>query len=267
MKAQSSAKIGVAALSTFEMSAEIKRLFGINGLSAQLYTLQSSDPNVPVLERVKLLTTQASSNPIGILFPYIQEKVMETIPIQNLELVYSEDRKDFLNPPGLRVEADIAFEGSLQPVADSLQYLFGDKNVAPKSLHVTAHLSSNRDWSRMPVVTTLCLQGSFQKMSFRIGEILDFTSIGVEVSATKVSTVGTENRWRFGYGFFGSLQIRGLLGGDLPTQVDYRLRKTGDLYRMAMRLSSDEWKGMFGIEALTVSQVMILNHIGTRSLS
>ncbi|KAG8529620.1 uncharacterized protein KY384_005100 [Bacidia gigantensis] len=252
---QTSSRVGTAALSTYELSVDVKQLFGINGLSAQLYTLQSSDPTLPVFERVKPNITQPPLNPIIALFPYMQDKVMTVIPIQNFELIYSEDRHDFLHAPGLRIQADILFEGALQPVADSLQYLFGEKNVAPKSLHVTAHLASERNWSVMPVVTTLCLQGSFQNISFRIGEILKFTSIGVEVSATKVSTIGSENRWRFGYGFFGSLQIRGLNGGDLPTLVDYRLRKTGDLYRMSMRLSSDEWQSVFGIEALTVRQV------------
>ncbi|KAL8685987.1 MAG: hypothetical protein Q9218_007423, partial [Villophora microphyllina] len=128
---QSSANIDTTALSTFELAGDIKQLFGISGLSGQIYTVQSNDPGLPIIERVKPNLIHSVSNPIQTLFPYIHNNVMEAIPIRDLELIYSEDRRDIINPPGLRVEADIAFEGSLQPVADALTYLLGDKIVAP----------------------------------------------------------------------------------------------------------------------------------------
>ena len=119
---------------------------------------------------------------------------METISTSSIELIYSEDRQDIIHSPGLRIEADILLQGSLQPVGKALFYLLGEKDVAPKGLHPTAHLSSKRDWSEVLNVITFYLQGSFEQMSFRIGE----------VSTTKVWTFGGPNRWQFRYGFFGS---------------------------------------------------------------
>ncbi|KAL8688641.1 MAG: hypothetical protein Q9218_005496 [Villophora microphyllina] len=89
-------------------------------------------------------------------------------------------------------------------------------------------------------------------MSLRFREILNFKSVGVEISATKVSADDSEECWRFGYGFFGSVELEGILGTASHLDCMYRLSKTEDVYRLSMRLEGNDWRGVFGIEKLIV---------------
>lgn len=245
--------IGAIKMPEFMLKGDIYQLFGLPGVTAQLFTRQSDRADIPVFEKV---TPNLFNNPLGAIFPFIQDSLMTTIPIENLAFIYSEDHTDIIHPAGLRLEADLQFKGALQFVGDILKELFGERNTPPTGLHISAYLSSSRNWKTLPAITSITLQGSFENIDLWIGDIINIRRIGLEVSSTQVSTINSDN-WNFGYGFFGTLEIH-KLQKEYPLIASYHLKKFGSFYMLGMTLSSEEWVNIFGIRNLTVSLHRVL---------
>ena len=260
-------------------------LFGIPGLRGEVYSYQSADPEAPVRETVKpdLGSLLSDVGPIAFLFPDMSGDPVKRIPLEKIEFTYSEELDIFKNPAGLRLNADVAFTGPLEPVSDLLNFLFegsGDpRNKKPEKLHVSARLGPQRDWSR-PLTdnlgTNFTLQGSVDT-SVWLGEIFHFRKVGVEVTVVRqmatyraeekpdkaVSGGNTEPaKWDLGYGLFGELNIHGIPGtAGLSLTAQYHLKKFGDTYALQMALSSEAWTGIFGIEKLSVSPFNPYSHL------
>lgn len=235
-------------------------LFSIPGLRGKIHTFQNSDPDAPLLEIVKPDLGGLQGGPMEKLFSFVDDNLVRSLPIDNIQFIYSEDHSDMFHSAGLRIEGDVKFTGTLQPVADLLNIVFGEGNKAPSGLHLAAHLSEERDWRRMPRFSNFALQGSFDDMSVWVGDWLNFTRIGVEVSAAQMTRAGTlESRWSMGYGLFGELDIYKVPGnGPAPLHVKYRIDTVGSNYQMSMDLTSDAWTSIFGLPNLTVSKSITL---------
>ncbi|KAK5662116.1 hypothetical protein OQA88_8021 [Cercophora sp. LCS_1] len=264
------ATVRTATLSAYTLSTDLREdLFGIPGLRGKLHTAQDMDPDAPVWEMVQPDFSGMKGGPLGKLFPYVENDILQQLPIDNVRFLYTEDRKDLTRPSGLRIEGDVEFTGPLQPIADVLAILFGDGDSKPPSgLHLEACLSQERDWKCMPTFSSFALRGSSVGGSVSVGEWFKFTTIGVEVSATRVVDIGSsKSNWAFGYGLFGELEIHKVPGmGFLPINVGYRIKKTGDYYTMGMTVDSDGFDGLFGVTNLKLRRVELSTQFSAKSI-
>ncbi|KAF5723494.1 hypothetical protein FMUND_1818 [Fusarium mundagurra] len=149
---------------------------------------EEDDKDEPAREKIKLNTESFSlkGQPLGTLFPFINDFNIKNLPVENLELTYSEEKKNFLFKPGLRLEVDVLFKDSLAWAGDALKKLFGP-NDPPKSIHLSAHLADTRDWSKRPKIENLVLQGYFPPLSLKAWDLLNFRTLGIEITATKAA--------------------------------------------------------------------------------
>ncbi|KAF5568814.1 hypothetical protein FPHYL_2621 [Fusarium phyllophilum] len=149
---------------------------------------EEDDKDEPAREKIKLNTESFSlkGQPLGTLFPSINNFNIKNLPIENLELTYSEEKKNFLFKPGLRLEVDVLFKDNLAWAGDALKKLFGP-NDPPKSIHLSAYLSDTRDWSKRPKIENLVLQGYFPPLALKAWDLLNFRTLGIEITATKAA--------------------------------------------------------------------------------
>lgn len=109
------------------------------------------------------------------------------MPITNLEFTYCEEKQSAFFPPGLRLEADVLLTESLQWASDALKSMFGGQKT-PNSLHLSAHLADERDWTKRPRVEKFVLQGYFYNMDLKTWDFLQFNTMGVEIIGTKAAS-------------------------------------------------------------------------------
>ncbi|KAH7194164.1 hypothetical protein DER44DRAFT_751957 [Fusarium oxysporum] len=149
---------------------------------------EEHDKDEPAREKIKLNTESFSlkGQPLGTLFPSINDFNLKNLPVENLELPYSEEKKNFLFKPGLRLEVDVLFTDSLAWAGDALKKLFGPTDP-PKSIHLSAHLADTRDWSKRPKIENLVLQGFFPPLALKAWDLLNFRTLGIEITATKAT--------------------------------------------------------------------------------
>lgn len=142
----------------------------------------------PAREKVKInpQSLALQGKPLGTIFPFIESDDIKWLPIEKLHFTYSEEKENFLFPPGLRLEADVPFKDSLQWAGDALKKLFG-QHTPPKAIHLSAHLSNERDWSKRPKVEKLILQGSFDNMKLKPWDCLNFKTMGLEIVAEQAT--------------------------------------------------------------------------------
>ncbi|KAF4993560.1 hypothetical protein FGRMN_6419 [Fusarium graminum] len=147
---------------------------------------KDKDKSVPVVEKIKLNTDNIhfKKKPLAALFPLIDNDNIKNLAADNLEIVYTEEKDNFLYKPGLRIEFDVKFQDGLAWADQAMKNLLKPKDT-PASIHLSAHLSDTRDWSKAPKIENLILQGSFLPMSLTAWDILNFKTLGVEITATK----------------------------------------------------------------------------------
>ncbi|KAH7305333.1 hypothetical protein B0I35DRAFT_464926 [Stachybotrys elegans] len=241
-------------LDAFAYTADITSLFGVPGLAGKLSVFKDATGSGPLMEKVVPVLDDTASGIFGGLFPNISNDIMKHIPLRDVALVYLENETDMFHHAGLRLEAKLAFEGVLQPVADTLQHLAGPDNKAPQALSVAADLSRTRNWGARPALCSVVLQGALTDMSWKLWDVLDFRTVGVEVSTTKVATIGDDNCWSFGYGFFGEVHVCDIFG-PAPLELKYRMNKTGDLLALLMSFQSDLWKDACGVKGFDLNNI------------
>jgi hypothetical protein len=143
--------------------------------------------------------------PLGTLFPFINNNDISSLPISSLELTYPEEvTENPLYKPGLRLEVDVELLDGLAWVGDSIKALFGSLNHTPK-INLSAFLSKTRNWSKPPTIEKLELQGYFKDMSLRPWNMLEFKIMGIEITTEKSS-----GSWRFGFDFIGEANLIGI---------------------------------------------------------
>ncbi|KAF4160219.1 hypothetical protein CNMCM6069_009290 [Aspergillus lentulus] len=196
------AKTPVAAnpINDYVLSGDLENFWGVKGLKAKLYVYQGDGATrekvklgkIPLLEDgVGSTLSKLEDSPLGKLFPHIDLDAIKKLPIKNIEFTYSEEEDDFLYPRGLRLEGDVEVSGGhLQPVADMLARIYGEKH-APAELHVSAHLSDERDWTKPPKITKLVI-GAYLDGNLNVWDLLTFKSVGVEISAIQVEQMESQ---------------------------------------------------------------------------
>lgn len=195
--------------------------------------------------------------PLGALFPFIDSDDIRNLPIANLELTYSGEKfKNPLHQPGLRLEIDVQLRDGLKWVGDSIKGLFGSSDEPP-TIHLSAWLSEKRNWSKAPKIEKLVLQGYFKDMSLKPWNILEFKTMGIELTATKSS-----GSWHFGFGFIGDVMVTNIPEARVPVGLSYRVaREVEDSNidgedmgrRWSLTIVCKDWKDVFGFKNVDVS--------------
>ncbi|OCL00817.1 uncharacterized protein K441DRAFT_710237, partial [Cenococcum geophilum 1.58] len=182
----------------------------------------------PAREKVMLdpKSFQFAGEPLGTLFPFLESSIIKNLPIESLEFTYSEEEEEnSFYPPGLRLEVDVLFKDGLQWAGDLLKNLFGDHKL-PTSIHLSAHLSKERDWSKRPKINELVLKGEFRNLGLKPWDFLEFNTIGIELTATQAAGKDKEKKsWNFGFGLFGTLRITKIPHANAPLEMKYRIAR------------------------------------------
>lgn len=149
---------------------------------------QDEEEKEPVREKVKINPKSLAlmGKPLGTLLPFLESEEIQSLPIENLEFTYCEEKSGHFFPPGLRLEVDVMLKDSLQWATDALQKMFGDKRT-PKKIHLSAELGKKRDWSKRPKVDDFALRGYFTEFGYQSWDILQFKTLGLELTATKAA--------------------------------------------------------------------------------
>ncbi|KAM0514405.1 hypothetical protein ACHAPE_006698 [Trichoderma viride] len=269
-------------LQLYTIVGDIVDFWGITGLTAKLYkykgvpqvdkdkkaivdtsTGESATEKEPAREKV-VLNAQSlmfQGRPLGTLFPFINNKDIANLPIASLELTYSEEKtKNPLHKPGLRLEVDIELKDSLEWAGDSIKALFGSLDHTP-TIHLSAFLSETRNWSKPPTIEKLELQGYFKDVSLQPWNILEFKTMGIEITAEKSS-----GSWYFGFGFIGEVDLIGIPGARVPRGLSYRLARDPVLSgaqgekagrKWDLLLVAEDWKDLFGFENVAMIKAFL----------
>lgn len=173
----------------YSLSGDLENFWGIKGLTGKLYVYNGDT----VREKVRFSDfafdagknkplSKLEHSPLAKFFPHIDLEPIKQLPINNVEFTYTEADNDFLYKKGLRLECDVLCTGHLQPVADMLRRIYGDKD-APSKLHVSAHLSDERDWTKAPKITKLILSATLVDGKLKVWDFLAFDSVDVQILA------------------------------------------------------------------------------------
>ena len=173
----------------YSLSGDLENFWGIKGLTGKLYVYNGDT----VREKVKFSgfafdaeknkpLSKLEHSPLAKFFPHIDLEPVKQLPINNVEFTYTEVDNDFFYQKGLRLEGDVPCTGHLQPVADMLKRIYGDKD-APSKLYISAHLSDDRDWTKAPKITKLVLSASLADGKLKVWDFLAFDSVDVQILA------------------------------------------------------------------------------------
>lgn len=122
------------------------------------------------------------------------------------------------------------------------------------SLCVAGVVTLDRDWDSPLVPAGFTLSRTFKEISVMLGDLIHYTSVGVElITSPVVTTVPTYRRYhRFSYAFFGTALIK-IAASVVPMTVKYNLRKDGELYSIDFSIPDDYSTDVCGVDGLTVS--------------
>ncbi|KAF5567423.1 hypothetical protein FNAPI_666, partial [Fusarium napiforme] len=198
-------KLGTSEVEEFVMSGDIDDFWGIKGLTTKLYKYKGQatiedKPGEPSGKMVPLSDEQdtkpkddkddevedSEENDENGDDEPAREKIKLNTEMENLEVTYFEGKKNFLSKPGMRLKVDVLFKDSLAWAGDALKKLFGPSDP-PKSIHLSAHLTGNRDWSKGPKIDNLVLQGYFPPLALKAWDLQNFRTLGIEITATKAT--------------------------------------------------------------------------------
>ena len=232
----------------FVLTGDIQ-LFG--SIAAKLYTFQGTAAGTGIKEMV----TVPIDLSLGKLFANLVGDAFDTVGLQNVQLNYFDTLTSDGKPPGLYFEADVAFRGALQPVGDIIKAIF---NQQQPMMAMEAMFGRQRDWTTVHLPAGFSITGTFDGISASLANFIIFTSVGVKITVDqRYATVPSYRVYHeLGYGFFGTAHVT-LPGSAAPLNMDFVLDKTDTLYSLSFILQDDEWKDVFGIAGLTMTEVKL----------
>ena len=217
---------------------------------------------------LNLKSLALNGTPLASLFPFIDNQSLKILPIANLELTYSTDTHNPLHKPGLRLELDLELKDSVQWVGDAIKTLFGSDH--PPTIHLSAWLSETRNWSKHPdEIDELVLQGYFKDMDFKPWNMLDFKTMGIELTMIK-----SGGSWHVGFGFIGEVMIINIPEARVPVKLRYRIARDADddegdersnMRRWSLDVIAEDWNNIFGFDNVNVSSSQLPNPYSNRS--
>jgi hypothetical protein len=193
------------------------------------------------------------------LFPFIDNDDFKKLPLANLELTYSSGYSDHpIHKPGLYLEVDVQLRDSLHFVGDAIKRLFGSPDHPP-TIHLSAWLSETRNWSQRPTnLDKVVFQGYFKNMAFKPWNIVEFETMGIELTVTK-----SGSSWDFGFGFIGKAMISNIPEAGVPVGLSYRIAREADDddskvkalgmgRKWSLTLVAQDWRHVFGFQNVDV---------------
>jgi len=226
------------------------RLFGL--IPSKVYVYQHiSDDLHPYDEVIKIAHGERIS--LGALWPSLQGSDWDIIALEDPILGFQETAGvggPLGRQSGLYFETDVVFQGALQPVSDFLKDFFHQEKPA---IRMSTWLSQDRRYGQAFKPASFVLRGSMQHVSVNLLDILTFREIGIELTGHQIyNMTERKNKWSFGYGFFGKLDLN-VPRTAVPLQVEYYLRQSFKSWILQLRLKDDEWNDIFGVKGLKAS--------------
>ncbi|KAI0887862.1 uncharacterized protein GGS22DRAFT_197773 [Annulohypoxylon maeteangense] len=265
-------------LDHYTVSGDIFDFWGVKGLTAKLYKYKGIEDEASkkristrdnALESsLEVISIDAQSlalggKPLEALLPFIDSEDFKNLPIANLRLTYSEKViQSSFQQPGLRLELDIPLQGCLDWVGDAIEILFGTSDK-PHTIHFSALLSEERNWSKPPKIEKIVLQGYFKDMTFKPWNVLDFKTLGIELTAEK-----NEDSWEFGFGFLGVVALMGIPEAQAPLELGYRIiremtkakteRRVKPSRTWSLLIDVSGWKDIFGFKNFDMEEATMM---------
>ena len=115
--------------------------------------------------------------------------------------------------------------------------------VTNTTIHIHTNLGTTQDWNKPVGITGLTLDGTFVGLTIPVGDKLTLTSVGVRLSATKVSTEGSG--LVFSVGAFGALHLT-VPGSITPLDLSYTISESTEGFELEAELGS-EWDDVLGV--------------------
>ncbi|KAK7178411.1 hypothetical protein PSPO01_15541 [Paraphaeosphaeria sporulosa] len=228
----------------FVLNGKIK-LFGV--FPATMYAFHGT-VSQGVRQIVPLESKQLT---ISDIITSLKGSEIDGIVLENTQFAYNELDADTYQS-GLWLQTDIVFSGPLQSISDTLKNIFHQQNP---SLTVQGLLSITNDWIHPFIPSSFCLSGSFQNISVKLGDIVEFTSLGIGLDVGRQQDLFSPNKEVYDWGvtFFGNLNFHTSTEGT-PLVLDYSLSNLGGVVTISMRTrAEDPVQNFCGVAGLQLS--------------
>lgn len=228
----------------FVLGGDIK-LFGMN-LPAKLYSFQG-EVEIAAREMVVIGEQMMLKN----LLKGFGGGLFDDVMLKHTVLTYQAEEDPVAGKPqGLHFETEVLFEGALESLRETLAKLFG---VTEPSLKVGGRIGTDREWSKPLSPVDFVVKGSFMGIECKVGDMITFKSVGVQLSAAKeAKRFLRRSKYDCGFSFFGTADLE-IPGSVVPLALDYTLQEEipGS---QTLRLIRDggEWVNVLGFKGLKV---------------
>jgi hypothetical protein len=178
---------------------------------------------------------------------------MTGISLSDVQLTYQSAHRNAASPRGLRLSCQVALSGPLEPIASTLEDLFGQAEDH-LTISVTSLLALTRsDWTQPPVPVGFSLRAELLKLSLELaGGLVEITELGVDLHVGRGVGADRNPHYTLGLGFLGSAGIH-IPGSAVPMRASWYLQQMGDWYELRLHATDDEWTDVLGVHGLKVT--------------
>ncbi|KDR78719.1 hypothetical protein GALMADRAFT_266152 [Galerina marginata CBS 339.88] len=234
------------------------QLFGLEGLTADLFTYQGKYPTFFLAEDpspVYQLAAFRHDLRLSALLPDVAKTPLDQFVFANVMLT----RQSFDIPggygAGLHFEAELQLDETCGELHGVLSQVLGVKDPA---LHLHCGLSLIQDWKEPLHVNSFTLEGTFREILIPTPcKGVTMTSIGVRVLGFEKRSYKKDGSLLLGtdYGFevFGTLQLE-CQAWKGPVELAYEISKMSSALSLSATVIFD-WKDAFGIPKLTLQDI------------
>ena len=225
-------------------------LFGL--VSAQLYTCHGTSTDG--LTDMVIITGGSANEPgtisVGTIVSCLKGTVVDDISLKKTHLSYYENPSPVDERWGVYLEADVAFEGSLKPLAEDIEHFFG---ITETTVHASSFLGLLRDWNNAMDPPYFELRISFLNLNKKFGDLLNFTSveIGAMVQNPTRSQFADNSVTEWTWSFSGKLQLK-VPGSIVPLPMTFNIEAQGKTFQLLL-MTDRTWDTAFGIQGLAIS--------------
>lgn len=173
------------------------------------------------------------------------------VPLMNPSFTYEEAEPGSGKTGGLHFKAEILFQGALADIRETLKNVFGLKQHS--SLSVGGFLAATREWTKPLAPPEMALSGAFLGIEAKMGDLLTFTSVGVELAAVKrEGIVHSFSSYHCRFGFFGTAQLD-IPGSVVPLAMEYSLKEeVSGIHVLQLKKEGGDWINVGGFKGLNV---------------
>lgn len=240
---------GAGVPSGFVLGGDIK-LFGM-GLPARLYTFHGE---LAKASGIREMVTIGERILLKELLNGLSGTSFGDVSLQNPSFTYQEVEPKSEKTPGLHFKADVSFEGALAGIYDTLKTIFGLNEYM--SLRVSGFVASTREWTKPLTPPEMSLSGTILGVKAKMGGLLTFTSVGVELTAVRsAEKVHGRSSYHCMFGFFGTVDLE-IPGSVVPLVMEYSMKEEEvGIHVLRLKKETNDWLNVSGFKGLKVCRV------------